>query len=156
MSDSLSQRYAVSLQTRICKNMVFYDYFMAKIRSSSWATDADAQLWLCYMEDLDLALYYIKVSMTNTFSVSLALHVCMIFISQLILHRDTPSCPTYTNQELLTIYRCNRHIFHSPDSKYCVMKSFNHDIGGRSDPDGLNAGHPGCHTAYNIPPPCGN
>ena len=80
MSHSLSQRYAVSLQTPLCKNMVFYNYFIAKIQSSSWATDADAQEWVCYMEDMNLALHYLKVSMTNTFSVSLALHVCMIFI----------------------------------------------------------------------------
>ena len=154
MSHSLSQRYAVSLSTTICENMVFYESFIAKIRSSSWATDADAQFWICYMDDLNLALYYLQVSMTNTFSVSLALHVCMIFISQLLLHRRTPYCPTYTNQELLTIYRCNRDIFHSPDNKYCVMYSFKHDSGGRSDPDGINAGHQGCDTAYNVPPPC--
>ena len=64
MSHSLSQRYAVSLETTICENMVFYNSFIAKIRSSSWATDADAQGWLCYMEDLNLALYYLQVSMT--------------------------------------------------------------------------------------------
>ena len=156
MSANLRQRYATSLQTQICSNMVFYDYFIAKIQSSSWATDADAQEWLCYMEDMNLALFYIKVSTTNTFSVSLALHVCMIFISQWIVHGNRPRCPTYSQQELLTIYKCNRNVFHSPEGKHCVMYSFKHDSGGRSDPDGLNAGHQGCDTAYNIRPPCGN
>ena len=79
MSHSLSQRYDVSLETRLCKNMVFYEYFMAKIKSLPWATDTDAQEWLCYMKELHRALRFLQVSMTNTFSVSLALHVCIIY-----------------------------------------------------------------------------
>ena len=96
MSHSLSQRYDVSLETQLCKNMVFYEYFMAKIKSLPWATDTDAQEWLCYMKELHRALRFLQVSMTNTFSVSLALHVCIILFSRLHIEADHVVQPTQT------------------------------------------------------------
>ena len=97
MSDSLSQRYDVSLETQLCKNKMFYEYFMAEIKSLPWATDTDAQEWLCYMKELHKALRFLQVSMTNTFSVSLVLHVCIIFIhSRLYIVADPIVQPIQT------------------------------------------------------------